>query len=282
MLIGDSEFNCYVRKISAIPLLTDNEEKDLASKWYHHKDIDAAQKLVTAYLRLVAKIVLKYRNYGLPLMDLVSEGNIGLMKAVKNFNPTFGFKVATYALWWIKSAIQEYILRSWSLVKIGTTAAQRKLFFNLRKLKNNILNSQQKSNNDEVISSIARQLSVSEKEVINMDNILSHRDLSLSTKTNDESDTEIHETMESPEQNHELKLMMYQEQENKKKLLEKAMLSLDDRYRKIFIARRLLQKPKTLKELSQKFNISQERIRQIEKRVVEKIKEYIQKHNVMV
>lgn len=278
MLVIDSEFNKYIQKISAIPLLTDEQEKTLAERWFHHQDIEAAQQLVTAYLRLVTKVVLKYQNYGLPLMDLVSEGSIGLMKAVKNFNPTLGFRVATYAMWWIKSAIQEYILKSWSLVKIGSTTAQRKLFFNLRKLKNKISNSNTtalpKSEN-EIIADVAKQLAVTEKEAIAMDNILCHRDLSLNMKVGGDDDTEMHEGIESSEESHELQLINYQEKTNRRALLHKALLSLDERYRQIFIARKMQMKPETLKVLSERFGISQERVRQMEKRGIEKIKQYI-------
>lgn len=265
----DLTFNNYINKIAKIPILQPDEEASLIDRWCNHKDITAAQKLIEAYLRLVVKVTVRFKNYGLPIMDLVSEGNIGLMKAIKNFNPKVGCKIATYAIWWIKAAIHEYILKSWSIVKIGTTAAQRKLFFNLRKLKNSIVN----ANNDidSVITQISEKLDIKEKDVKEMDCLLSTRDASINNTIGDDNETEVCDMMESSDASQESQLILYQEDQIKRKLLSDAINSLDDRDKKIF----LLRTKKTLKEISLIFNISQERVRQIHARVLQKIRDYI-------
>jgi RNA polymerase sigma-32 factor len=278
----DSTFNDYIRKITNIPILQQDEEELLINRWFNHKDVSAAQKLIEAYLRLVVKVTVKFKNYGLPIMDLISEGNIGLMKAIKNFNPEIGCKIATYAIWWIKAAIHEYVLKSWSIVKIGTTAAQRKLFFNLRKLKNSIVNANSDIKEDAIITQISEKLDIKEKDVKEMNCLLSARDASINNPIDDNSETEMYEMIESPEINQESQLMLYQENTLKRKLLKDAISSLDDRDKKIFLLRSSIKNPKTLKEVSIIFNISQERVRQIHSRVLQKIKDYIKINSIKV
>jgi RNA polymerase sigma-32 factor len=270
----DSGFNAYMQKVLAIPVLQEDEERELIDRWYTSKDLSAAQRLVEAYLRLVGKVVMKFRNYGLPLMDLVSEGNIGLMKAIKNFKPELGYKIATYAVWWIKAAIHEYVIKSWSLVKIGTTAAQRKLFFNLRKLKNAITNADNGMTEAQVATQISQTLDVKLQDVVEMDAILNARDISLSTPVTEGETKEMHEIIEAGEDSQEVALIAHQERSIRQKLLKEAIDLLDERQKKIFILR-TASEHSTLKEISKMFDISQERVRQIHARALEKIKMYI-------
>lgn len=271
--VDNSEFDAYARKVLAIPMLQEDEERRLIERWFVHREVEAAQELVEAYLKLVVKVTVRFKNYGFPLMDLASEGNIGLMKAIKNFDPTLGYGIATYAIWWIKAAINEYIIKSWSIVKIGTTAAQRKLFFNLRKLKNSCEISGLKG--DKVIGKISEMLCVPEGDVEKMEVILNSRDVSLNTKVGEGDGSEIGELLALPDADHEVYLSEAQERQLKSALLREAVDSLDDRHKEIFVSRSLKAVPSTLKELGEKFAISQERVRQIHARAMKKVKEYV-------
>ena len=262
----------YLAEIGQFPILRKDEEYTLAKNWREHEDIDAAHTLVTSHLRLVAKIAMGYRGYGLPISDLISEGNIGLMKAVKRFDPDKGFRLATYALLWIKASIQEYILHSWSLVKIGTTSAQKKLFFNLRRIKNELKVFEEKELSPEIIKKISHQLVVEEQEVINMNQRI-NGDYSLNTPRQVDSNEgdwqEILVDEKSIDQ--ETYVAEKQEIEKRKSMLGKALSLLSERERKIFSYRRLAEEPKTLEVLSKEFNISRERVRQIEVKAFEKV-----------
>jgi RNA polymerase sigma-32 factor len=262
----------YLAEIGRFPILRKDEEYTLAKNWREHEDIDAAHTLVTSHLRLVAKIAMGYRGYGLPISDLISEGNIGLMKAVKRFDPDKGFRLATYALLWIKASIQEYILHSWSLVKIGTTSAQKKLFFNLRRIKNELKVFEEKELSPEIIKKISHQLVVEEQEVINMNQRI-NGDYSLNAPRQVDSNEgdwqEILVDEKSIDQ--ETYVAEKQEIEKRKSMLGKALSLLSERERKIFSYRRLAEEPKTLEVLSKEFNISRERVRQIEVKAFEKV-----------
>ncbi|MDB9761361.1 RNA polymerase sigma factor RpoH [Alphaproteobacteria bacterium] len=262
----------YLAEIGQFPVLRKDEEYTLAKNWREHEDIDAAHTLVTSHLRLVAKIAMGYRGYGLPISDLISEGNIGLMKAVKRFDPDKGFRLATYALLWIKASIQEYVLHSWSLVKIGTTSAQKKLFFNLRRVKNELKVFEEKELSPEIIKKISHQLVVEEQEVINMNQRI-NGDYSLNAPRQVDSNEgdwqEILVDEKSIDQ--ETYVAEKQEIEKRKSMLGKALSLLSERERTIFSYRRLAEEPKTLEVLSKEFNISRERVRQIEVKAFEKV-----------
>ena len=261
----------YLQKIRQFPILSAEEEYMLAKRWREHADVEAAHKLITSHLRLVAKIAMGYRGYGLPMSEIISEGNVGLMQAVKRFEPDKGFRLATYAMWWIKAAIQEYILRSWSLVKIGTTAAQKKLFFNLRKLKSQINALESGDMKPEQVKEIAERLGVPEEDVIAMNRRLAG-DASLNAPLRaDEDSGEWQDWLVDEDQNQEEELAEREEFEMRMRLLRQAMEQLNDRERRIFEARRLREPPLTLEELSQEFGVSRERIRQIEMRAFEKV-----------
>ena len=248
------------------------EEYVLAKNWREQGDKDAAHKLVTSHLRLVAKIAMGYRGYGLPVSELVSEGNIGLMQAVKKFDPEKGFRLATYAMWWIKASIQEYVLRSWSLVKIGTTSAQKKLFFNLKKIKNQIFAAEQGNMLPEHITEIATQLDVREDEVVSMNQRLAGHEHSLNAPVGGEdSDAEWQDWVVDENADQELQISQKQELNQRQSLLKNALHVLDEREKEILHNRRLIDEPKTLEELSQKHKVSRERIRQIENRAFEKV-----------
>jgi len=248
------------------------EEYVLAKNWKDKGDKESAHKLVTSHLRLVAKIAMGYRGYGLPVNELVSEGNIGLMQAVKKFDPEKGFRLATYAMWWIKAAIQEYVLRSWSLVKIGTTSAQKKLFFNLKKIKNQIFAAEQGNMLPEHVTEIANQLDVREDEVISMNQRLAGHEHSLNAQVgNEEGDAEWQDWVVDESADQELQVSQRQELQQRQALLKNALHVLDEREKDILYDRRLIDEPKTLEELSQKYKISRERIRQIENRAFEKV-----------
>ena len=272
ILSSEGNLAFYLQEIKKFPILTANEEFLLAKKFKETGDTEAAHKLVTSHLRLVAKIAMGYRGYGLPISDLISEGNIGLMKAVKRFDPDKGFRLATYALMWIKASIQEYILHSWSLVKIGTTSAQKKLFFNLRRVKNELKIFEEKELSPEMIKKISHQLVVEEQEVINMNQRISG-DYSLNAPRRNYSDEgdwqEVLEDDKSIDQ--ETYVLEKQEIEKRKSMLGKALSLLSERERKIFNYRRLTDEPKTLEVLSKEFNISRERVRQIEVKAFEKV-----------
>ena len=265
----------YLISIRKFPILEMEEEYTLAKMWKSKKDLNAAHKLVTSHLRLVAKIAMGYKGYGLPVADLISEGNIGLMQAVKRFDPDKGFRLATYAMWWIRAAIQEYILHSWSLVKIGTTAAQKKLFFNLRKIKNELKLINEGDLRPEDVKEISKRLSVDENEVYSMNSRMAGHDHSLNTPLKHDSNTEWQDWIENKEENQETRLEESQEYKFRKTILINALASLNEREKYIFKARRIKEPQVTLEELSKKFNISRERVRQIEVRSFEKVQQYI-------
>lgn len=267
----DSNLSRYLQDIRKFPLLEPEEEYMLAKRWKEHEDQEAAAKMVNSHLRLVAKIAMGYRGYGLPLGDIISEGNVGLMQAVKRFEPEKGFRLATYAMWWIRASIQEYILRSWSLVKIGTTAAQKKLFFNLRRMKGEIKALEEGDLNKENLEKIATTLDVSEEEVINMNRRMSGPDSSLNAPLRADSEGEWQDWLVDDSDNQETILADQEEMNERRKMLLEAMEILNDRERKILAARRLQEDPQTLEELSQEFGISRERVRQIEVRAFEKL-----------
>lgn len=270
----------YLQQIRQFPMLEAHEEYTLAKSWKEDGDREAAHKLVTSHLRLVAKIAMGYRGYGLPLSELISEGNVGMMQAVKKFDPDRGFRLATYAMWWIKASIQEYVLHSWSLVKIGTTVAQKKLFFNLKRLKGDLKAIDDGDLHPDDVKEIANQLDVSEQEVINMNRRLSGHDHSLNApmRMDGEESGEWQDILVDENQKSQEFIMAKNDEDSKRlALLSEALESLNDRERSIFEERRLLDEPKTLDELSQKYDISRERIRQIENRALEKITLLIEK-----
>ena len=261
----------YLAQIKKFPMLDAEEEYMLAKNWKENGNLKAAHKLVTSHLRLVAKIAMGYRGYGLPVNELISEGNLGLMQAVKKFDPDKGFRLATYAMWWIKAAIQEYVLRSWSLVKMGTTTAQKKLFFNLKKLKNQIAPGQDGDLKDEQVSEISKRLDVDSNEVINMNRRMMGQEKSLNTPIKNGETDEWQDWLVDDSLDQELVVSQKQEYDDKKELLKNAMKILNDREKEIIVARRLSEEPKTLEELSKKYQISRERIRQIETKAFEKL-----------
>jgi RNA polymerase sigma-32 factor len=264
----------YLQEIARIPMLELKEEQELSRRWHDHGDMDAAHRLVTSHLRLVAKIAFKYKGYGLPMGELIAEGNIGMMQAVKRFDPDKGFRLSTYAIWWIKAAIQEYILRSWSLVKIGSSAAQKRLFFNLRKIKQKIgahTAVDERGLTNEQIGDIARILDVKQEDVIDMDQRMSGKDVYLNTHMSQDGESEKIDFLVSPEDTQETVLANREEMHTKQGLLHKAMATLSERERDIIERRRLQEKPDTLEDLSQQYQISRERVRQIEVRAFEKL-----------
>ena len=267
----------YLQEIRRFPMLTQKEEFTLAKQWTEQGDVEAAHKLVTSHLRLVAKIAMGYRGYGLPVSELISEGNIGMMQAVKRFDPDRGFRLATYAMWWIRAAIQEYVLHSWSLVKIGTTAAQKKLFFNLRKIKGQIKAFEDGDLAPETVSEIARRLDVPEHEVVNMNRRIAAPDHSLNAPLRIDGDGEWQDWLEDTSPNQETELAASEELTLRRQMLATAMSNLNDRERHILTQRRLTEEPMTLEELSQIYKISRERVRQIEVRAFEKVQEMINK-----
>jgi len=261
----------YLQDIRKYPMLTPEEELELSKRWRDHEDMAAAHKLVTSHLRLVAKIAMGYRGYGLPLGELISEGNVGMMQAVKRFDPDRGFRLATYAMWWIRAAIQEYILHSWSLVKMGTTAAQKKLFFNLRRLKGQMQAIDDGDLQPEQVAKIARVLDVPEQDVVNMNRRLSAPDHSLNAPVRADSEGEWQDWLVDESESQETAIGDREELSGRKALLSSALQTLNERERHILIERRLKDNPTTLEELSQQYNISRERVRQIEVRAFEKL-----------
>jgi len=261
----------YLSQIKKFPMLSAEEEYMLAKSWKDRGDLKSAQKLVTSHLRLVAKIAMGYRGYGLPVSELVSEGNIGLMQAVKKFDPERGFRLATYAMWWIKASIQEYVLRSWSLVKIGTTTAQKKLFFNLNKLKNKLSVNNTGDLSHEHINEISKRLNVSKEEVVSMDRRLHGKEKSLNDPIKDGDGAEWQDWIVDKNLDQELKLSQEQELNERKKLMNDSMSILNPREKEILTARRLSENILTLEDLSKKYKISRERIRQIETKAFEKL-----------
>ena len=261
----------YLTQIKKFPMLSAEEEYMLAKSWKDRGDLKSAQKLVTSHLRLVAKIAMGYRGYGLPISELVSEGNIGLMQAVKKFDPEKGFRLATYAMWWIKASIQEYILRSWSLVKMGTTTAQKKLFFNLKKIKNQLSASNTGDMNPEHVNEISKRLNVKKDEVISMNRRMYGKEKSLNAPIKDDDATEWQDWIVDNSLDQELKLSQQQELEERKKLMNESLSILNEREKEILIARKLSENISTLEDLSKKYKISRERIRQIETKAFEKL-----------
>ena len=271
-LTPEGNLSRYLDEIKRFPMLSAEDEYTLAKNWKENDNLEAAHKLVTSHLRLVAKIAMGYRGYGLPMGELIAEGNLGMMHAVKRFEPEKGFRLSTYAMWWIRASIQEYILRSWSLVKIGTTAAQKKLFFNLRRIKGEIKAIDDGDMRPEQVTEIAQQLDVPEMEVINMNRRLGSGDHSLNASVGGDGEiTEWQDWLEDGSDNQEVTFAEAEEYDNRRQLLVAAMDELNDREVDIIKARRLSDTPLTLEELSQRFGVSRERIRQIESRAFEKL-----------
>ena len=268
---SESNLSRYLQEIRKFPMLEPEREYMLAKSWQQHEDSGAAHQLVTSHLRLVAKIAMGYRGYGLPLSELISEGNVGMMQAVKRFDPDRGFRLATYAMWWIRAAIQEYILHSWSLVKMGTTAAQKKLFFNLRRLKGQMQAIEEGDLSPEQVQAIATKLDVPEQDVVNMNRRLASPDHSLNAPLRAESEGEWQDFLVDETASQEITLADREELGKRRTLLANAMTALNDRERDILTERRLREAPTTLEDLSQKYGISRERVRQIEVRAFEKL-----------
>jgi RNA polymerase sigma-32 factor len=277
ILANEGGLSRYLDEIRKFPMLEPGEEFMLAKSWREHGDRDAAHKLVTSHLRLVAKIAMGYRGYGLPIAEVVSEGNVGLMQAVKRFEPDKGFRLATYAMWWIKAAIQEYILRSWSLVKMGTTANQKKLFFNLRKAKSKISALDEGDLRPEQVKEIATRLGVTEQDVIDMNRRLGG-DASLNAPLREEGEGEWQDWLVDASASQEAVLASQEEGQNRSAALREALEILNPRERRIFEARRLAEDPVTLEHLSTEFGVSRERVRQIEVRAFEKIQEAVKRN----
>ena len=273
-LSNEGGLSAYLSQIKKFPMLAAEEEYMLAKNWRTTGNIKSAEKLVTSHLRLVAKIAMGYRGYGLPVNEMISEGNVGLMQAVKKFKPEKGFRLATYAMWWIKASIQEYIMRSWSLVKIGTTTAQKKLFFNLKKIKNQIAPKSEGDLKDEHVAEIANKLAVSKDEVVSMNRRLSGKEFSLNSPIGEGGD-EWQDWIEDKESDHELKFAQREEMKQRKNLLTDSIKILNDREKEIIYARRLNEEPTTLENLSKKYKISRERVRQIENKAFEKLQKHM-------
>ena len=275
VLSSEGNLAVYLQEIKKFPMLTAEEEYMLAKRYKEHGDSDAAHKLVTSHLRLVAKIAMGYRGYGLPVTDLISEGNVGIMQAVKRFDPEKGFRLATYAMWWIRAQIQEYVLHSWSLVKIGTTAAQKKLFFNLRKIKNQLTSIDSGNLSPENVREIATRLDVKEGEVIDMENRLFTSDQSLNVKLGEEHDTEWQDLIEDKQETQDRIIENKDELDYRRSLFSKAFEVLNEREKEIIKLRKLNENPLKLEDLSKKFKISRERVRQIEEKALEKLQKEI-------
>jgi len=271
----DGGFSKYLAEIKKFPMLSAKEEYMLAKSWRDRGDIKSAQKLITSHLRLVAKMAMGYRGYGLPVNELVSEGNIGLMQAVKKFEPEKGFKLATYAMWWIKASIQEYVLRSWSLVKMGTTTAQKKLFFNLKKIKNKLAIVNDGDLKPDQVKEISKRLNVKQEEVISMDRRMSGKEKSLNDPIKNESGTEWQDWIIDDNLDQELKISQSQELAERKKLMNSSMKVLNLREKEILVARKLSENVATLENLSKKYKVSRERVRQIETKAFEKLQKTI-------
>jgi RNA polymerase sigma-32 factor len=273
-LSNEGGLSAYLEQIKKFPMLAAEEEYMLAKNWKQTGNLKSAEKLVTSHLRLVAKIAMGYKGYGLPVNEMISEGNVGLMQAVKKFEPEKGFRLATYAMWWIKASIQEYILRSWSLVKIGTTTAQKKLFFNLKKIKNQIAPRSEGDLRNEHVTEIANKLDVSEDEVVSMNRRLSGKEHSLNSPVGEDGD-QWQDWVVDKEMDQELRFAQNEEINQRKDLLKDSIKILNDREKEILYSRRLTDKPSTLEDLSKKFKISRERIRQIENKAFEKLQKHM-------
>ena len=275
ILSSEGNLSIYLQEIKKFPILTADEEYMLAKRYKEHGDTDAAHKLVTSHLRLVAKIAMGYRGYGLPVTDLISEGNVGIMQAVKKFDPERGFRLATYAMWWIRAQIQEYVLHSWSLVKIGTTAAQKKLFFNLRKLKNQLSSIDSGDLSPENARETARSLNAKEAEGLDMNNRMFSGDQSLNIQVGDEGDAEWQDMLIDNHDTQDKIIADSNEFLYRKKIYQQALEVLSEREKEIIRLRKLKDKPVKLEELSKKFNISRERVRQIEEKAFEKLQKQV-------
>jgi RNA polymerase sigma-32 factor len=273
-LSNEGGLSVYLEQIKKFPMLEAHEEYTLAKNWKTNGNVKAAEKLVTSHLRLVAKIAMGYRGYGLPVNEMISEGNVGLMQAVKKFEPEKGFRLATYAMWWIRASIQEYVLRSWSLVKIGTTTAQKKLFFNLKKIKNQISPQSEGDLRPEHVNEIANKLDVSEHEVVSMNRRLSGKEFSLNAHVGEDGD-EWQDWLVDKELDHDLKFAHQEEMGQRQSLLKDSIKVLNDREREILNSRRLTDNPITLEDLSKKYQISRERVRQIENKAFEKLQKHM-------
>ena len=271
---SEGGLSAYLAQIKKFPMLDAEEEYMLAKNWKETGNLKSAEKLVTSHLRLVAKIAMGYKGYGLPVNEMISEGNIGLMQAVKKFEPEKGFRLATYAMWWIKASIQEYILRSWSLVKIGTTTAQKKLFFNLKKIKNQIAPRSEGDLRNEHVSEIARKLDVSENEVVSMNRRLAGKEHSLNAPIGEDGD-QWQDWVVDQDMDQELKFAQQEEMDQRKDLLKDSIKVLNEREKEILYSRRLTDEPLTLEDLSKKYKISRERIRQIENKAFEKLQKHM-------
>ncbi len=271
---GEGGLNRYLQEIRLFPMLAPEEEFMLAKRYSEHGDSKAAERMITSHLRLVAKIAMGYRGYGLPIGEVISEGNVGLMQAVKRFEPDKGFRLATYAMWWIRASIQEYVLRSWSLVKMGTTASQKKLFFNLRKMKGQIQALEEGDLKPDQVKIIATRLGVEEQEVINMNRRLSG-DASLNSHVSADAEGEWQDWLVDDSENQEQMLANSEESKMRNTMLHQAMEKLTERERRVFEARKLQDDPMTLEELSKEFDVSRERIRQIEVRAFEKVQKAV-------
>ena len=270
-LSNEGSLTHYLQQIKKFPMLSQKEEMSLARKWMNKGDTAAAHKLVTSHLRLVARIAMGYKGYGLPITELISEGNIGLMQAVKKYDPEKGFRLSTYAMWWIRAAIQEYVLKSWSLVKIGTTAAQKKLFFNLKKIKNQLTSYNDGSLKPDQVKEIAERLDVTEAEVSDMEGRISGTDYSLNAVVSEDGESEWQDWLVDEDADQEVKLAEKEELSKRKNLLSKAINILNEREQEIIHARKLSEVPKTLEELSKAYKISRERVRQIEEKAFAKL-----------
>jgi RNA polymerase sigma-32 factor len=272
----DGGLRRYLQEIQKFPILTADEEYMLAKRWVEYTDYDAAHQLVTSHLRLVAKIASGYRGYGLPMSELIAEGNIGLMQAVKKFEPERGFRLSTYAMWWIRASIQEFVLRSWSLVKMGTSAAQKRLFFNLKKMRKRLKTVDDgKTLTPDEIRSIAHELNVNEQDVIDMDQRMGAHDQNLNAKIGGDGDAEWGDMLADPADSHELVLAEQEDFQQKRALMLEAMDQLNEREREIILQRRLSEDAVTLEALSEQFGISRERVRQIETRALEKMTQFV-------
>jgi len=276
-LSGERGVSRYLQEIRKFPLLAADEEFMLAKRWREHGDADAAHRLVTSHLRLVAKIAMGYRGYGLPVSELISEGNVGMMQAVKRFDPDKGFRLATYAMWWIRASIQEYILHSWSLVKLGTTAAQKKLFFNLRRAKAQLQVMDDRQFTPEKVRRIATDLGVPEQDVVQMNQRLAAQDHSLNAplRGDGEGELEWQDWLVDETADQEVRLADEQEFGRRKAMMEEALKTLNERERQILVERRLTENPATLEDLSHRYNVSRERVRQIENRAFEKLQKAV-------
>ena len=275
VLSNEGNLSIYLQEIKKFPILSAEEEYMLAKRFKEHNDSAAAHKLVTSHLRLVAKIAMGYKGYGLPITDLISEGNVGIMQAVKKFDPEKGFRLATYAMWWIRAQIQEYVLHSWSLVKIGTTAAQKKLFFNLRKIKNQIMSIDSGSLSPDNVREIATRLDVKEGEVVDMENRLFSSDSSLNVKIGEQNDTEWQDLIEDKNDTHDKIIENKDELKFRRSVFLKALEVLNEREKQIIKLRKLRDNPLKLEDLSKKYKISRERVRQIEEKALEKLQKAV-------